>query len=344
MFLPRSKIEAWSRHRGDIVARAAKISMLGEPALALLAELADAVGGPIIELGPYIGGSTIALASGARRKVITVEIGGANPRDDALASADILADLRDNLKQEGLIRRVTIVEGHFRDAGVVTRVARALNRRRAKILFVDLLPGTEVALSLYGRYLDDDAFVVVDDYRSDIAQDKAEWVSRFLDMAVSQGALEEIGVFGWGTWFGRLLPTGGREKLISLRGPIPCVRESGHAWQVFVGHNDIADDRTGNGSPLELLEDGKPLGPGHCLHAEIREKGGGRYSHWAGNLWFSTPDNSDPRANGRRYSIRVGGREIDLSAPEAFPTAAPGVPSRWRLRFWNALACRLTRG
>jgi predicted O-methyltransferase YrrM len=342
MFLPRSKVEAWSRYRSDAVAKAAKISMLAEPALALLAKLAEVAGGPIIELGPYIGGSTIALASGARERVVTVEIGGSNPRDDALASDDILADLRRNLARERLTSRVTIVEGHFRDAEVVQRVEKALGGRPAKILFVDLLPGTEVALGLYGRYLDNGAFVVVDDYRSDIARDKAEWVSRFLDRAVSQGALEEIGVFGWGTWFGRLAPTGGREKLMSLRGPIPCVRESGHAWQVFVGHNDLADDRTGNASPLELLENERPLGPAHCLHAEIREKGGGRYSHWAGNLWFSASDNSDPRANGRRYAIRVGGPEIELSAPEALPAAM--ASSRRGPRFWNTRARRLTRG
>lgn len=50
-----------------------------------------------------------------------------------------------------------------------------------------------------------------------------------------------------------------------------------------------------------LCEDGKPLGPAHSSHAEIRARGGGRYSHWGAQMFFSTSDASDPNANGRRY-------------------------------------------
>jgi hypothetical protein len=56
-------------------------------------------------------------------------------------------------------------------------------------------------------------------------------------------------------------------------------------------------------SQLALLEDGKVLGPAHSPHALIRERGAGRYSHWAGSIIFSTSDGSDPRTNGRVYSI-----------------------------------------
>lgn len=54
-------------------------------------------------------------------------------------------------------------------------------------------------------------------------------------------------------------------------------------------------------STVLLLEDGVPLGPAHTDHDEIRQKGGGRYSHWHTQLYFSTTDNSDPRQNGRAY-------------------------------------------
>jgi len=316
-FLSTSDAQFWCQQGSDAISEARKISMLGGPALALLAKLAEVADGPVIELGPYIGGSTIALASRCRAKVVTVEIGGPNLGHE-LSSEDIVADLRRNIARMGFADRVTIVEGHFRGSDVVSNVVAGLGGRPAALLFVDLMPGTEVALSIYARHLSDTAFVVVDDYRSDIASDKAEWVRRFVDGAVSDGALEEIGVFGWGTWFGRLLP-GGREALVSRCGPVPCVHDTGHAWQVYVGHSGIADDATRNTSPLELLEDGKLLGPSHTQHAEIREKGGGRYSHWGGNLWFSASDNRDPRLNGRRYSMRVDGREIDLCAPEPFP-------------------------
>jgi len=56
-------------------------------------------------------------------------------------------------------------------------------------------------------------------------------------------------------------------------------------------------------SELKLLENGRTLGPPHSLHAEVRERGGGRYSYWSGSIIFSTSDGSDPRSNGRAYSI-----------------------------------------
>ncbi len=56
-------------------------------------------------------------------------------------------------------------------------------------------------------------------------------------------------------------------------------------------------------SKLVLLENGRALGPSHSLHAEIRQHGGGRYSYWNNSLIFSASDGSDPRANGRTYSV-----------------------------------------
>lgn len=58
-------------------------------------------------------------------------------------------------------------------------------------------------------------------------------------------------------------------------------------------------------SQLVLLEDGRPLGPAHSAHTQIRHKGEGRYSHWNDDLIFSASDNSDPGTNGKRYEIVV---------------------------------------
>ena len=60
-------------------------------------------------------------------------------------------------------------------------------------------------------------------------------------------------------------------------------------------------------SPLQLFEDGRPLGPAHALHALIRSEGCGRFSHWGPQqvLLFSTSDNSDPNRNGRVYTIGI---------------------------------------
>jgi hypothetical protein len=61
-------------------------------------------------------------------------------------------------------------------------------------------------------------------------------------------------------------------------------------------------------STLQLYENGKQLGPAHSLHDDICNAGGGR-SHWGnglgnGYMIFSTSDNTDPRRNGRTYSVR----------------------------------------
>jgi hypothetical protein len=57
-------------------------------------------------------------------------------------------------------------------------------------------------------------------------------------------------------------------------------------------------------SQARVLEDGIPLpGPANSLHADIRRLGGGRYSFWHNEVYFSTADNSDPRTNGRIYAI-----------------------------------------
>src|SRR5262249_9738070 len=76
---------------------------------------------------------------------------------------------------------------------------------------------------------------------------------------------------------------------------------------VFAPSHKEYHDSAGSGSVsrLILLEDGKPLGPPHQVHEVVRNKGGGRYSHWGTGLHFSTSDNSDPRTNGREYTIRI---------------------------------------
>ena len=61
---------------------------------------------------------------------------------------------------------------------------------------------------------------------------------------------------------------------------------------------EVLDD-----SDLALFENGRPLGPPHTPHADIRKFGEGRYSHWRGSIIFSSSDGSDPRSNGRHYSI-----------------------------------------
>jgi hypothetical protein len=56
-----------------------------------------------------------------------------------------------------------------------------------------------------------------------------------------------------------------------------------------------------NISRLELFENDRRLGPPHTLHQNIWEQGGGRFSHWQGQIYFSSSDRSNPSTNGREY-------------------------------------------
>src|SRR5450756_1695373 len=72
-----------------------------------------------------------------------------------------------------------------------------------------------------------------------------------------------------------------------------------------IGFAIVSDGLDVGVSNLELRENGHLLGPAHAGHSDIRESGKGRYSHWRARLWFSASDSTDPRTNGRTYSIFV---------------------------------------
>ncbi|MCB9109939.1 MAG: hypothetical protein H6634_01690 [Anaerolineales bacterium] len=99
-----------------------------------------------------------------------------------------------------------------------------------------------------------------------------------------------------------------------------------------------------------LLEDGKKLpGISAISHKEIRELGAGRFSFWEGTVYFSASDNSDPRNNGRVYTIQY--------IPNLFTRIIIVFPGRtWRIfvnitdyiflliqRVWKAIIPQRTR-
>lgn len=86
------------------------------------------------------------------------------------------------------------------------------------------------------------------------------------------------------------------EEGLAFSAPIPSSRNALYALQTDSVRSPFR-------SKLLLFDDGKPLGPAHVVHAEIRKGGNGNYSHWESQIIFSTPDGSDPRTNGHTYSI-----------------------------------------
>ena len=121
-------------------------------------------------------------------------------------------------------------------------------------------------------------------------------------------ALQKAGLDEQAVWDMRLddSPPDAFEEVLDPQRMSP---ERGFLYQCWIT-NGAPSDQGGGRSRLVLLEDGTPLPFPHTSHAEIREKGMGRYSHWgAQRLWFSTSDNSDPRANGREYRAVYPGPE-----------------------------------
>lgn len=97
----------------------------------------------------------------------------------------------------------------------------------------------------------------------------------------------------------------GEKALKRIQLKKPYQQESGLCWMaLLVDFLPIADNEEhSNRSTLLLYEDGKLLQPAHAPHEDIRNLGGGRYSHWNKALYFSTSDGSDPNTNGREYRI-----------------------------------------
>jgi len=83
-------------------------------------------------------------------------------------------------------------------------------------------------------------------------------------------------------------------------------KEDGFAWCVDLSDLPIESDSSeeSHRSAFFVCEDDHPLGPGHSTHEVILGTGRGYFSHWGKQLLFSTSDNSDPRANGRKYSLK----------------------------------------
>jgi pectate lyase len=81
---------------------------------------------------------------------------------------------------------------------------------------------------------------------------------------------------------------------------------SGYAYYVSQNFGTTGDSNaTPTVSTLRIYENGQELGPAHSLHADIRQQGDGRFSHWGNTLYFSASDNSNPLTNGRSYTYRV---------------------------------------
>jgi predicted O-methyltransferase YrrM len=187
-----------------------RISMLHPETLYLLRHFAGRIKNPAVEVGPYIGGSTIAIGRGLQLSgggpLISVEMGGSHPTKD-VPTQDIFTDLKRNLQAYGLTGLVHIMQGFSTDPKVDAMVNRILDGRPIDLLFLDADGNVGRDFEHYRRRLSRDAILVYDDYvRWELgagAPEKQTTIKAWVDASVASGLVEDFGVYRWGAWVGR---------------------------------------------------------------------------------------------------------------------------------------------
>jgi predicted O-methyltransferase YrrM len=190
------------RHRLEKVGREA--SMLHMDVLLLIYHLARFAPGNILEIGPYIGGSTIAAAFGAResatrKKIVTIEAGG-RLKHFRLSSRDIIQDLKKNLARFGVAEDVFLINGRSFEEATISEVRQRLSPRDIGLFIFDADNNVRRDLDCYGELLNDACWLVIDDY---FGPAKAAPLRAQVDVLVSEGRLLPFGYYGWGTWVGQ---------------------------------------------------------------------------------------------------------------------------------------------
>jgi predicted O-methyltransferase YrrM len=190
------------RQRLEKVGREA--SMLHLDVLLLIYHFARFGAGNVLEIGPYIGGSTIAAAFGAResgtdKKIVTVEAGG-SVKHFRLSSRNIIRDLKKNLVRFGVAEDVTLINGRSSDQAIISEVRQCLSSREVSLFIFDADNNVRRDLDCYGDLLNDRCWVVIDDY---FGPPKAAPLRAQVDALMSEGRLIPFGYYGWGTWIGQ---------------------------------------------------------------------------------------------------------------------------------------------
>ena len=190
------------RQRLEKVGREA--SMLHVDVLLLIYHFARFSAGDVLEIGPYVGGSTIAATFGARqsgtqKKIITIEAGG-SVKHFRLSSRNIIKDLKKNLARFGAAEDVTLVNGRSSDKAIISEVRQRLSNREVSLFIFDADNAVRRDLDSYGDLLNDGCWVVIDDY---FGPAKAAPLRAQVDALVGEARLVPFGYYGWGTWVGQ---------------------------------------------------------------------------------------------------------------------------------------------
>lgn len=190
------------RQRLEKVGREA--SMLHVDVLLLIYHFARFSAGDVLEIGPYVGGSTIAGAFGAResgtqKQIVTIEAGG-SVKHFRLSSRNIIKDLKKNLARFGAAEDVTLINGRSSDEAIISEVRQRLSSREVSLFIFDADNDVRRDLDSYCDLFSDGCWVVIDDY---FGPAKAAPLRAQVDALVSEARLVPFGYYGWGTWVGQ---------------------------------------------------------------------------------------------------------------------------------------------
>ena len=188
--------------------KAADYSMLSEDVLVLICHMAKICDGGILEIGSFLGASTVAAGLGVRvsgreKKFISIEPGGAL-RDHKLATKNIFKDLTKHVGRAGLANAVTLLNGSSFDPNIISSVKSHFGPGEVGLFIFDADANVRRDIDCYGELLADGCWMVIDDYIS--ATDKAGPTRMQVDELTAQGRLMPLGFYGWGTWVGRWRP------------------------------------------------------------------------------------------------------------------------------------------
>jgi predicted O-methyltransferase YrrM len=178
--------------------------MLHMDVLLLIYHFARFGPGNILEIGPYIGGSTIAAAFGVRdsgtpKKIVSIEAGG-HLKHFRISSRHIFKDLKKNLARFGVLENVTLINGRSFEETTKSAVGQMLSAGEVGLFIFDADNNVRRDLDCYGDLLSDRCWLVIDDY---FGPAKAAPLQAQVDELVSAGRIVPFGYYGWGTWIGQ---------------------------------------------------------------------------------------------------------------------------------------------
>jgi len=187
------------------IMKAADYSMLSEDVLVLIYHMAKVCDGGILEIGSFLGASTVAAGMGARasgreKKFISIEPGGAL-KDHKLATKNIFKDLTKHVARAGLENAVTLLNGFSFDDQVIATVKNTFAAGEVGFFIFDADANVRREIDCYQDLFADGCWMAIDDYIS--ATSKAGPTREHVDELTAAGRLRPLGFYGWGTWIGR---------------------------------------------------------------------------------------------------------------------------------------------